>query len=266
MVVEGGPPEVPAVVPGVWERATARSARVFGPVTAPLRVAFWLPLVLGVIGGLVPVIVTERAEAIVVDLVIAAGAALVVSSLLRSSRRRDALELVLDHQRLEDAEFRRETGSRRPRSRRQVEQWLVDHPVGPGRVTHLSLLGRYDEADAELARRVETGPKEDFFRANHAAARVLNAGGIPDLGPQRSAWERIEDPTERHLKRECLALQEAMVAAESGGDPVAVLAAARHDVGGVHWRSSAPWLIASSTLAVLLISTSGWLTRLTLGA
>ena len=266
MVAEGVQSSVAEVVPGVWERATALSAQALGATMAPLRIACGLPLVLGLPAALVPVLVREATAAAALDLLIAAWAAATVARSVRSRRLWAPLEVVIDHERLEHAEFRRETGSKRPRGRSAVERWLLDHPTGPGRVSYLVLLGRFGDADRELAVRPPDPISEEFLRANDAAARVLYTGGLPDLQPVRAAWERIFDPAQRHLRRECLALEEAMAAAASGRDPVPILAAARRDVGFVSWRSRVEWLVARTALVTLVIASSGWLVRLALGS
>jgi hypothetical protein len=265
MVTDGVQSSAPEVVPGVWERGTVLSTAVVRPFVNPWRMTSLLPALLGGLAILVARFAGYTAIAIAAQGVIAAGAAAIVVGVLRDRRIRAALELFLDHQYLEEAEFRRETGRRKPRRRREVERWLDDHPRGPGRASCLAMLGRFEEAERELEVSGVSSPTLAYLRADLASKRVLYAGGIPDPEPLRAAWHAIDDPSQRHLRWECLAWQEALVEVASGGDGTSVLARARSDAGTVLWRARAEWLCAQAALIVVALAALDWLARLALG-
>jgi hypothetical protein len=168
---------------------------------------------------------------------------------------RGALELINDHGTHERAEWRAETGTSIPRGFRRQEQWLVDHPVGPGRATILLILGRLAEANEAIALIEPATPEERFgVEIDRQTSRLL-AGQRPELGALSSSWRALPDPVERRHRRECLALLEALVAVADREDPIPILATARQEIGEVPasmlaWRIVARWAALGAVVIV----------------
>ena len=147
--------------------------------------------------------------------------------------RRGALELINDHHAIEQAEWRAEVGGRIPVGIARQERWLRDHPSGPGRATVLQVLGRLEDADVAINEREPTTPDERFGVELHCATSQLLAGHRPDLAPLAALLPGLPDPAQRHHRRECLALLEALIAVADGQDPLVPLAAARREIDTV---------------------------------
>ena len=73
-------------------------------------------------------------------------------------------------------------------------------------------------------------------------------------------WRALPQPR-RDIARGELALLEAQAAAASHEDPVAVLAAARMEVAGVHWSVRAPVFVTRWVLVAIVPTALAWLIR-----
>jgi hypothetical protein len=249
----------------VYEQAVRLSATAFGEVFRVLRSTTMVGLGM-ILSGAVIAAVWPSLEATTVLV-----AALVITFLFlslvtfRDARLRSAAEICLDHDRIESASWRRTTGTKRPRGRAAMERWLRENPTGPGRVTLLVQLGRFEEADDELARQIRTTPDELFSVASDRQYRIMFTGGTPDLAAVREAWQVITDPGQRHHRRECLALQEAQAGLEEGRDPLAALVAALPELGRVQLRCRVPFLVANLAAIALVTAAYVRLLRVVLG-
>lgn len=242
------------VEPGVWERAEALTGAAFGAAFRVIRSTRNVGLSAILSAGVIAAVWPSTEVALVLALGIALAFALLGAASFRDARLRSAVELYLDHDLIEGAVWQRETGSRRPRRRAEIERWLREHPVGPGRISMLVLLGRFEEADRELARRPVSSLDEQFAVESDRQYRVMYTDGMPDLADLRVAWDRLTDPAQRHRRRECLALQEAQVAATEGRDPMAVLADAVPEVGRIQVRCRAWFLVANLSGATVALA------------
>jgi hypothetical protein len=250
-----------AVVPGVYERALDLVTSVVRVSFAPFRTVAKLGLAATFAAGFAAGAAPGLTLGIALVLAFLLAYAIAAAVILRDAQVRAAMEIYLDHDRIEEADWRLDTGTKRPRGRVAAERWLREHPDSPNRVSTLVLLGRFEEADAELARRPPTTPDERFLVVSDAQYRIMFTGGMPDLSALRQAWEAIGDPRQRHHRRECLALQEAQAAVAAGDSPVECLARAMPEVGGVQPRVRVWVQAARPALFVLLVSVTGLLAR-----
>lgn len=167
---------------------------------------------------------------------------------LADARFRKGLELVYDHNCHEAAEWKAETGTSMPRGLPAVAKWLEANPTSRGRASLLLVVGRIEEADAAIAAIEPRTPAEAFDIELARQARTLLIGEAPDLQVLSATWSTLPDPREQRHRRECLAILEAEIAVGQGGDPMAVLAAARDEIPEVHWSMRTPALVAKWSL------------------
>ncbi len=240
----------------------ARAVRLATGLAAPLG-TMGKRMIIGFLGSAVIGFVVGTATyqpflGTAVGLALAALVAVVAWAPFTDAGFRGAAELYFDHGCHERAEWKTETGTSMPSGIRAIERWLDAHPEGPGRASLLLVVGRIDEADRVIAAKIPTTPVETFEMELLRQTRSLLLGQRPELDRLHAIWPSIPDPRERRHRRECLALLEGELAVAEGGDPIAVLAAARIDVREVYWSMRVPWLMAKwSSLAAwgLMIST-----------
>jgi hypothetical protein len=215
----------------------SRFWRLQAGLTRPFVRSFRVLLIALAFGAGLAVVVTAASRSPLIGAMSGLAAAALVGALgllpFTSPGLRGALELINDHHAHEQAEWRAETGTKIPVGIRRQEQWLVDHPAGPGRATVLLALGRLTEADEAIGQLEPATPQEQFGVEILRETSRLLAGQRPALGALAESWKALPDPIERRHRRECLALLEALVAVADHQDPTAVLAAARREVGEV---------------------------------
>jgi hypothetical protein len=239
----------------------ARAARLVAGVLAPLTrmarltiFAFGLATVAGLLAGLWT---RQPIVCAVVGLDVALLGALVAWWPCFDPWIRDAIEVVYDHDHLERAQWKAETGTSLPRGIRAARRWLAKHPEGPGRASMLLRVGRLEEADRAMAATVPGTPEAAFDLEILRRTRTLYAGGDPDLAPLHDAWPSLPDPRARRHRRECLGLLDAQLAVAHGRDALPLLAATRAEIGAIDRSVRAPWLLMRwSILALLLIGSA----------
>jgi hypothetical protein len=158
-----------------------------------------------------------------------------------NGRHAPAYEAILHHELIERAEWRRATGSTRPRNRRQADGWLRRHPepVAPSapdlvrRATMLMWVARGDEAGLALRRARADTPLDRFLILLETGTLDTLEGRTVDLRPIREAFLAIEEQAERRLRRICLGGLEAQIALADGGDPWEPMLQARRDLDRV---------------------------------
>ena len=233
-------------------RAEARAAAMSAPLTRSTRLS---AIVLGVAAGIgtgIGVATGDaRVTAAVVAVLASAGLLAAWSWLFRGDAR-EALELIWDHSCHEMAEWKQETGTVYPRTVAAARAWLLAYPESRGRASILLRLGRLAEADAAIEASRPTSPEEAFGLGILRRTRDLLSGVRPDLRELHATWRAIPDIRERRHRRECLALLDANVAQVDGGDPWAVLADARTEVGDVHPSMQVSRLVIRYALEVLV--------------
>ena len=216
-------------------RALGRPARV-------LNVAGLVLLAIGVVGGAVlHVIGIHRALSIAAaDAVIVLGIGALWLRFL-GSRYAPAYEAILHHELIERAEWRRATGSARPRTRRQAEAWLRRRRERPNpdtgdlirRAVMLMWTGRLDEAGLTLRNGLAETPRDRFLILLETGTLDTLEGRAVDLRPIREAYLAIDEQAERRLRRICLGGLEAQIALANSGDPWDPMLAARRDLDRV---------------------------------
>ena len=172
---------------------------------------------------------------------------------------RSAIELSLDHRCRELADWKVETGTAMPRTVGAARGWLAEHPGAPGAGTLQLFLGQLREADRAIDAIDASTPEATFAVALLRQTRRLYAGDDVDLDSLHAAWRLLPETAVRRHRRECVALLEAQVAVDHGGDAIGILARARPDVGEIERSMRAPWLIARWSilgLAVLVVMTA----------
>jgi hypothetical protein len=214
-----------------------RFCRLQAGVTRPFVGSYRALLIALALGAGLAVVATSASRSPLIGALSGFAAGVMIGAIgllpFANAALRGAIELINDHNAHERAEWRAETGTRIPAGIRQQEQWLVDHPIGPGRATVLLTLGRLPEADAAIAQMEPATPKEQFGVEILRETSRLLAGQRPELGAMASSWRALPDAIERRHRRECLALLEALVAVADHQDPIPVLAAARREIGEV---------------------------------
>jgi hypothetical protein len=230
------------------EIARRRAEALTGPLIAPfgsmVRPWFWAVLGSAVLGGFVAILTRQPVLAVGVTLLAAlASAAFFFRPALDRPFRR-AMELFYDHLCHERWEWKQETGVAMPSTPARMRQWLLAHPTGPGRASILLAVGRLDDAERAIDEIRPATPEEAYGVDILRAQRTLFGGAIPDVTGLHASWRGLPDPRERRHRRECLAVLDAMIAADRGADPIPVLAAARDDIPEVHPSMRASRLLA----------------------
>ena len=193
--------------------------------------------------------------AVLVGVVLGIASIAVVGAVtLRDPALRAGLEIYFDHNRTEREAWRRRHGARHPRTRREIERWVAENPRSRDRLSLLTLLGRFEEVDEQLRHQPPRTQDQVCGDEIDRQYRVLFTGGPVDLAAARGRWSELEDPVERHHRRECLALLEAQVASASGQEPLATLRSAREEVGPVALRSRVWFLVATAMGIALAIA------------
>jgi hypothetical protein len=173
-------------------------------------------------------------------------------------RFRLAAELFSDHNCHERAEWKEKTGTRMPFGLKAAERWLAANPNARGRAYLLLPLGRVAEADQLIAGFTPATPDEAFGVELLRETRTLLLGGTPDTDRLRASLATLPDPRERRHRRECIAILDAQAAVAAGGDPMAVLAAAREEIDAVYWRYRTGWALGIFLVgAVSLVTVAG---------
>jgi hypothetical protein len=155
------------------------------------------------------------------------------------SRYPAATEAIADHNRLEAAAWRRETGTPHPQSRAQARAWIEARPGAgdpPGDIHRAGMLQWI--GDLEAARRevdaLEPGTPAETFDAEIArATQAYLDGAVVERGPVTAAFAALSDPLDRRHGRVCLGILEARVALAAGRDPFEPILAARAEIDGV---------------------------------
>jgi hypothetical protein len=214
-----------------------RFCRLQAGVTRPFAGSYRALLIALALGAGLGVVATSASRSPLIGSLSGLGAAAMIGAIallpFASAGLRGAFELINDHNVHERAEWRAETGTRLPVGIRRQEQWLVDHPMGPGRASVLLALGRLAEADEAIAQIEPATPEEQFGAEILRETSRLLAGQRPELGAMQVSWRALPDALERRHRRECLALLEALVAVADHQDPIPVLATARREIGDV---------------------------------
>jgi hypothetical protein len=155
------------------------------------------------------------------------------------SRYPPATEAIADHNRLEAAAWRRETGTDLPCSRAQARAWLEAHPRSADHAGDVRRAGMLQWVDARDAARREIDslepatPAETFDAEIARATQAYLDGAVVDLVPARAAFAALADPLDRRHGRVCVGLLEARVALAGGGDPFEPILAARAEMDGI---------------------------------
>lgn len=258
MTTEAGGRFVPPDDPAAWTRALRlgkAASRRIRSVTKGLYVAGGISLA---VGGVAHGAGADILIANAIGVATAAGLVALASLPFRDPDLRSATELVADHQVRELAEWKRETGTRMPRGRPAIREWLEKHPDTPGRGSLLTVIGRFVEADAYWERHPGKTPADAFAVEVSRETAALLSGQVPALERLHELWQALPDTPERGHRRECLALLEAEAGVDGGRDPIAVLAAARSEAGEVTRSARPSSMIAVNFLlpvAVLLVIT-----------
>ena len=171
---------------------------------------------------------------------------------LRSAGARAAIEVLNDHNCRELAEWKTATGTSLPRTVRDSRRWLREHPDSPGRATVLARVGQLAEARAVIDAATPATPEDAFGLAILRKSLDVLSGDHPDVSGLHAEWSSLPDTRERFHRRECLALLDAQIAIQAGGDPWSVLASARGEVGEVHSSQRAWKFVARIALANVL--------------
>lgn len=231
-------------------RSEALAAAFYRPVTTAMQITFVAGAV-SVIAGLAVGLITRQPvlAGVVATAVGVIGTALAWPWLLAADHRA-GFELVLDHSRRESAEWKQDTGTRMPTTARAATRWLREHPIRDGAPVdaHASMLlrvGRLAEAEAALTALVPRTPDEAFGIEIGRKTLEHMAGTRPDMAPLHSSWRSLPVPDERHRRRECLALLDAMIAVSDGQDAWPIVARARAEIGEVQRGARIPWLAAT---------------------
>jgi hypothetical protein len=268
--LEMGPDVEPVSTPADPAIVSARAVRLATGAFAPFSrvvvrtvAVIVVSIAAGVIAGFVA---PEPVVGTLVSLTILVAAGVVVWWPLTDPAFSGASELFFDHDCHERAEWKAETGTPMPRGLKGAKQWLLANPIGPGRASMLLPLGRLGEADRAIEAMDPKTPEDAFGIEILRATRILYAGGRPDLGPLHATWRSLPDVRERRHRRECLALLDAEIAFDTGGDPIATLATARQEIDGVYWTMRTPWLLAKwLSLALLAIVSATFIVPTALG-
>ena len=236
-----------------------RFCRLQAGVSRPFAGSYRAQLIALALGAGLALVATTASRSPLIGALSGLGAAVAIGAIgllpFASAGLRGALELINDHNTHERAEWRAETGTRSPRGIRRQEEWLIDHPVGPGRASVLLTLGRLAEADEAIAQIEPATPEQRFDVDILRETSRLLAGQRPALDAMASSWRALPDPIERRHRRECLALLGALVAVADRQDPIPILAATRREIGEVPasmqvGRIVARWAAAGAAIIV----------------
>jgi hypothetical protein len=169
------------------------------------------------------------------------------------------------------ATWQRATGSRwwslPPTTPRGAERWLQAHPLNEtnayARAEVMLLAERFEEAAAALAELVPRSDAERMARADLLATLRLLANGDADLEELRRAAAAASGD-DRLAAHGVLAVIEARLALQTGGDWLRPFEAVRDDLGaranGILWRRLLPRrLLAAAPAAVLILLAFGLL-------
>jgi hypothetical protein len=179
--------------------------------------------------------------------------------LVRADLRR-AFELVLDLRRSGDLLWKAVDGTAAPESRGAARSWLDSRPGGPIPISVLLVAGRLEEADQAIAGLGGVPPDAAFDVELLRQTRRLYGGDTPDLTVVGDLWRTLPQPR-RDVARGELAMLEAQAVAADGGDPVALLAAARSDLSRVHWSVRAPVFVGGWILVPIGATVGSWVVR-----
>ena len=217
------------------EAVQARIRELVLPAYAPLLYMYRWSLLAAALALIIAVgvgvLAGDALATLVLGVLLSAAGLLVAWARLADPDVRAIVELVTEHDASEAAAWKEATGTSRPCTPNAIRKWLENHPTSPNRASLLLAVGRLDEARQALeAARPET--EVDAFDQEITRATVeLYAGGRPDLARVSDAWRSLAGGPQREHRRACVALLEAQVAADSGGDPRAALVRARREIG-----------------------------------
>jgi hypothetical protein len=214
-------------------------AAPFEPMCKRMRLLFLLVPFVGVGAGLV-----ARQPLVALGVALAFGglAALATWWPLLDRTYRAAFDLYLEHDRIDQAEWEVETGTKRPRSLAEVENWLSANPDSPNRQGLLLGVGRLAEFDSLVDGTPRETPRERFTFALRNQTRRLIGAEPTDLGEVRTLWHALIDPRVRRMKGECLAVLEAEIAVAEGREVVPVLASGYAALGN-EGRTAGLWSV-----------------------
>jgi hypothetical protein len=245
-----GPTPEPAVVYARVTRLVTGVVGQFSTMVKRMVYGFALAIAAGFVVGVV-------AREPLFGALVAFNGSLIVAAIawwpLFDPAFRSAVELTLDHGDYERTDWKAETGTSMPCSRADIERWLARYPRAPGSASLLLALGRLPEADRAIETVDPSRPGATFAIELLRQTRRLYAGDESDLGVLHGALLTIQDPRLRRHRRECVALFEAQVAVDRGGDPIETMALARDEIGEVSWTMRTPWLLARWSLVALLV-------------
>ncbi|MEI7744124.1 MAG: hypothetical protein WCK58_10300 [Chloroflexota bacterium] len=235
------------------DEVRARIVRVGWNTWRPVVAVQRRMLVAGVVGlaaaAVAHLLVADWLTGTLIGLGITVAGLIVASWPLRDHRLRAALELYSDHIALERDEWKLFTGTKLPSGFAAMERWLDENPDAEhGRAAMLAGLGRLDEAEAAIASRPVRTAQEHFERELLRQQIAANRGGSVDFVALRREMTLLSLDEQRH-RRECVAILEASVATETGGDPLPILAAAIEPDGPVNRRAA--WALTPIAWLVL---------------
>jgi hypothetical protein len=253
-------PAARPVDPAVWRRIGTLTRGAFGSLR-DIHTRIVLGAMTGAtIGAVVGFVTSPSTLGLALGIVLAAAAVFVGAAPLVRRDLRRAMELVRDLTQTGTRLWREDSGVAAPNSRGAARTWLDSRPNGPIPISVLLVAGRLEEADLAIAALGEVPPDAAFDVELLRQTRRLYGGDAPDLTAVGSLWRTLPQPR-RDIARGELAVLEAQVVAADGGDPVAVLAAARSDVSRVHWSSRAPIFVGGWTLFSIVATLLAWLVR-----
>jgi hypothetical protein len=243
-------------------------AALYRPVTNGVRLTILAGL-LAIIAGLDVGLITRQPTlaGIAATAITFIGSAIAWRWLLAADHRA-GLELVLDHDRRERREWKRETGTSIPTNARAAQRWLQANAAGDSgaadaRASMLLRVGRLEEADEAIAAVEPRSPDEAFGLEIGRKTREHMGGGRPDMAQLHASWRELADESERARRRECLAFLDAMIAVADGVDAWPLLARARAEIGHVHRSSRMPSIVARwFAYQAVLVALVVWLTSL----
>ena len=132
-------------------------------------------------------------------------------------------------------EWQRLGAGRIPIGREQAEAWLAAHPdeatLRAQRLSAQLSAGRLEEARRTLETYPTATPYQRFDQAVDGWILDFVEGRQPALNEVEALAREIDSPDERMVAESSLALARAYLAVATGGDPMAVLAAARPELG-----------------------------------
>ena len=238
---------------------TQRIDRLNRRVVGPLQWVILIPTiglpVEALAGGVVLLTTPDPLAPALVAFGVGAVFAFMALAPLLDPIRRGAFATTFDHVMREQQQWKVDTGTGIPRTRRAMRTWLERHPDAPERGALFLILGRLDEADAAIEALPTRTDVDRFERELLRQTAVLYRGGqAVDLSELKRLRAVIRDPTAQRDRAQCIAALEAYVAADAGGDPLPPLAAAWVAEGRGAWARRPAILILQLLASTLVLA------------